>query len=178
MAKLSDRLEDISRMFFGLWREWRQGQGWRLGPDLPGALLSPYMVDNWDQLNDGGRTWFRQHAALVLASIEQTKAQRDLKPVVPTYTEREANTSPEAARQHALIRLSDAAEAVKQGDNVRATKLVRVAKVYMQKSSADKKLVLVIDRALTIMKKVNSGKLPPINAGPAVDEALRHVRSA
>lgn len=70
MAHLSNKLDDVTKVFFEMWREWRHQQGWRLGPDIPSSLLSPHLVDNWDQLSETGRTWFRQHAALVLAAIE------------------------------------------------------------------------------------------------------------
>lgn len=70
MAQLSDKLDDVTKVFFEMWREWRHQQGWRLGPDIPSSLLSPHLVDNWDQLSETGRTWFRQHAALVFAAIE------------------------------------------------------------------------------------------------------------
>lgn len=72
----SDRLEDITRAFFTTWRVWRYEQGWRLGPDAPASLLSPFMVDNWNQLDDAGRAWFRQHAALVLAATDQVRTNR------------------------------------------------------------------------------------------------------
>lgn len=68
--KLSNRLDEITKVFFETWRSWRYDQGWRLGPDLPSSLLSPHMVDNWDQLHEAGRVWFRQHAALVLVAVE------------------------------------------------------------------------------------------------------------
>jgi hypothetical protein len=74
--KLSNKLDDITRVFFETWRAWRYAQGWRLGPDLPSSMLSPHMVDNWDQLHDEGRKWFQQQAALVLVAVEQ---------VVPEY---------------------------------------------------------------------------------------------
>jgi hypothetical protein len=72
MESLSSRLEDISENFFEVWRAWRYDQGWRLGPDAPDSKLSPHMVGSWSQLHETGRSWFRQHAALVILSIEQT----------------------------------------------------------------------------------------------------------
>jgi hypothetical protein len=71
MESLSSRLDDISENFFEVWRAWRYDQGWRLGPDAPDSKLSPFMVASWGQLHEAGRSWFRQHAALVILSIEQ-----------------------------------------------------------------------------------------------------------
>jgi hypothetical protein len=71
MSNLATKLDEVTKHFWHLWRDWRFSQGWRLGPDDAGAKLSPFMVRNWDQLSDEGRLWFKQHTALVLGAIEQ-----------------------------------------------------------------------------------------------------------
>lgn len=178
MTKLSDRLEDVTRLFFSLWREWRHNQGWRLGPDLPGALLSPYMVDSWDELHDGGRIWFRQHAALVIASIDQLKVKKAAEPIVQTIPEREANVNPVAAREAALVRLADALEMAKEGNNLQAVKLVRAAREQLRKSPKNNRFAVQAEKAVNVVKKVNAGKLPTFNSIVAIEKALASVRSA
>lgn len=87
--KLSNKLDEITKAFFEIWRTWRYAQGWRLGPDLPSSLLSPHMVDNWDQLHDEGRNWFRQQAALVLAAVDQVEGENKVpdQKIIPTGVE-------------------------------------------------------------------------------------------
>ena len=70
----SSQLENISRQFFISWRIWRLDQGWTLGPDVPDSKMSPYLVRNYDGLEDHGKQWFRQHAALVLHSAQSFEA--------------------------------------------------------------------------------------------------------
>lgn len=69
MPKLSDRLDEITRKFWQSWKTWRIGQNWTLGSDYPNQKLSPFLVANFDQLPDGGE-WFRQHAALMLWTLD------------------------------------------------------------------------------------------------------------
>lgn len=73
MTMLPDRVDEVSQKYWETWRAWRYGQGWRLGPDDPKSLLSPFLVDNYDQLGDEGRTWFKQQAALVLWSASEVQ---------------------------------------------------------------------------------------------------------
>ncbi len=95
--KLSSRLDEITKVFFETWRAWRYDQGWRLGPDLPSSLLSPHMVDNWDQLHDEGRKWFRQQAALVLVAVSQ---------VVPDYEIADKKTQPSQSKKLSPINMT------------------------------------------------------------------------
>lgn len=180
MGKLASQLEDITPLFFALWREWRHGQGWRLGPDLPGALLSPHMVDDWDQLTDTSRNWFRQHAALVIAAAEQVKSKTSKEDPIISTTVRDPAIRPDTQtlRQSALVRMVDAFDAAKMGDNLTAIKLCRLARGYMKRNPEDIKVVNQIDRAINTIKKINAGRLPAHNSVDMVGRALAAVRSA
>ena len=68
-------VESVVHKYFEAWRVWRISQGWVLGPDAPSSKMSPYLVDDWSQLDEEGETWFRQHVALMLWAQEQVNPQ-------------------------------------------------------------------------------------------------------
>jgi hypothetical protein len=74
-----DQLDAVVPAFFQVWRDWRQAEGWKLGPDDVVAKTSRFLVPSWSLLGAEGQAWFRQHAALVLWALDQQQ-KLDTKP--------------------------------------------------------------------------------------------------
>ena len=88
--KLSDKLDEITRKFWSVWRTWRLGQGWCQGSDLPSQKVCPHLVASFDQLTPDGSEWFRQHTALLLHSLDDLPLESwgfTSKPQAPTVVE-------------------------------------------------------------------------------------------
>jgi len=88
MTTLADQIDVIAELFFRAWRLWRIDAGWSLGPDRPDIQMSPHLVDTWDMLTPDGKSWFRQHAALVIyAAGPHSTVQDDVVPAPDGVTE-------------------------------------------------------------------------------------------
>lgn len=139
MASLSDRLDDIAKNFWLAWSTWRRDNGWYLGPENSAAHLSPFLVDYWSDLRPEHQDWFRQHAALVLHSINIVTG--DAPPIVapeppppppPPEEKVEVPVDPVHRLKRASLKLRSGLLAMSEKDAARARRKLTAAMVLMK----------------------------------------------